>query len=117
MRGEYRFPKWRQLKRDRAVGIKREGRAVEHQFVLAADLIDIDQRQSRLGNSLDADVEPDLGLVAPIRRAIRHDENLGTGLGKTFDDILVVAPIGPCVLADRYAEPHAAIADRARQRA
>src|SRR6202040_1862856 len=31
-------------------------------------------------------------------------------------DILVVAPIGPRVLADRNAEPHTAITDRARER-
>ena len=38
--------------------------AVEHQFVLAADLVDIDERQLAFGDAGDRDVEPNLVLVA-----------------------------------------------------
>src|SRR4029077_4507517 len=89
------LPESWQLERDRAVGIERKRCAVEDQFVLAANLIDIDQRQTGLRDALPADIEPSLGLVAPVWRAIRHHQELGAGLTQTFDDILVVAPFGP----------------------
>ena len=117
MRRHHHFAKCRQLEGDRAVGVERKRGAVEHQFVLAADLIDVNERQSRLGDARDADVEPHVDLIAPVRRTVGHDKDFGAGLGQALDDILVIAPVGPGVLADRQAEPHAAKADRPGHRA
>ena len=91
--------------------MQRERRAVEHQFVLAADLVEIDQRQGMLGDARDREIEPRLVLVAPIGRAVRHDQDFGAGLGEALDHLLA-----PDVLADRDAEPNAAEIDRAGQR-
>ena len=116
MRRENLLAEGRKLERHRAVGIERERGAVEHQFVLAAELIDIDQRQAGFGDAGHHDIEADFALVAPIGRAVGHDQDFGAGLGETLDDVLVVAPVGPGVLADRQAEPHAAEIHRPRQR-
>ena len=105
----------RQLERERAVGIERERGAVEHQLVLAADLVDVDERQAALGDARDRDVEADVALVAPIGRAVRHDQHFGAGLGQALDHSR--APQCPDILADRHAEAHAAEVDRPGQRA
>ena len=60
-----------QLAGERAIGVEHEGGAVEDQLVLAADLVEIDQRQAALGHARGRDVEPLLGLAAPIGRAVR----------------------------------------------
>ena len=69
-----------------------ERRAVEHELVLAADLVDVDQRQVALGDARDRDVEADVVLVAPVGRAVRHDQQFGAGLGQASRPRLVVAP-------------------------
>ena len=88
--------------------------AVEHQLVLPADLVDVDQRQAALGDARDRDVEPHVVLVAPVGRAVRHDQDLGAGLGQALDHVL--GRPTPDVLADRDADPHAAEIDRAGHR-
>ncbi len=98
------------------IGVEHERGAVEHQFVLAADLIDVNQRQACLGHARHRDVETDVGLVAPIGRAIRHDQKLGAGFGQALDDVFVIAPVGPGILANRQAEPYAAKVYRSGQR-
>ena len=102
----------RHLESQRAVAVESEGAAVEDQLVLAAALVDIDERQARLDHAGERHLLADLGLALPIGRAVGRDENFGTGLGQAFADLLV-----PDVLADRQTEPHAAEADGAGQRA
>ena len=110
------FAKRRKLERQRAVGVQPERGAVEDELVLAADLVDIDDRQVAFGHARDRDVEPDIVLVAPIGRAVGHHQKLRAGLRQRLDDILVVAPVGPDVFADRNPEAHAAKVDRAGRR-
>src|SRR6202034_2073438 len=74
----------------------------------------VDQWQARLGDPRDHHIEAHIALVAPIGRTIRHDEQFRAGFGECLDDVLVVAPVGPGVFADRYAETHATKAHRAR---
>jgi len=57
----------RQLERERTVGVQAERSAVEHELVLSAHHVEIDQRQAALDHARDRDVEPRRGLVAPIR--------------------------------------------------
>ena len=94
-----------------------ERSAIEHQLILASDLVGIDERQIAFGDARDRDVEPNLLLVVRVRRAVGHDKQLCTGLGETLDHVLVVAPLGPDVLADRHADAHAAEVDGTRGRA
>ena len=65
---------WRRIRRnagncdgERAIGVEREGGAVEDEFVLAADLVQIDQRQP----ALDARARPRSAGVRPACRANR----------------------------------------------
>ena len=78
-----------QLRRDRKIGVERERRTIEHQFVLSADLVEIDQRQAALGNTGNCDRQPQIVLVARIGRAVRHHQNFSAGLGEALDDVLV----------------------------
>ena len=52
----------RELSHELAVGAEHEGRAVEHQLILAADLVNIDQRQGCFDDARDGEVEPDVEL-------------------------------------------------------
>src|SRR5262249_38501393 len=76
-------------------------------FVLAAHLVEIDQRQPRLDHARHRDVEAMGGLVAPIRRAVRHQQNLAAGLAHALDYVGA-----PDVLADGNADAHAPEHDR-----
>ena len=103
------------MRRHRKIGIERKRGAVENQFVLAADLVEIDQRQSALGHPRHRNRQPHVGLVARVRRAVRHHQDFRTGLGQAFDDVLVVFGfLEPGILADRHADPDAADRHRAR---
>ena len=95
---------------ERTIGIEREGGAVEDEFVLAADFVQINQRQRAFAHARNRDLQAFVLLAAPIGRTVRHDEKLGAGLGETFDDLLA-----PDVLADRHADAHAAKDDRPRR--
>ena len=90
-------------KATRPIGIERKRDPVEHQFILAADLIDVDQRQSRFDHAAHRDIEPMLGLAAPVGRTVRHQQDFAASLGETLDDLRT-----PDVLADRNADAHAA---------
>ncbi len=67
MNSDHRFAKSRKLERNGTIGMQAEGGTVEHHFVLATDLIQIDQRQAMLGDARHGDVEPDIVFVAPVR--------------------------------------------------
>src|SRR5262249_22433486 len=108
--------KGRELEGERAIGVQAERRAVEYELVLAADLVDMDQRHAALGHAGDGKVEAHVVLVARIGRAVGHDHQLGAGLGKAFNHVLVVAPFGPDIFADRNADAHAAEIDRTGRR-
>ena len=101
----------RHLKGERAVAIEAEGAAVEDQLVLAAALVDIDERQAGLDDAGERHLLADIGLVLPVGRAVGRDQHLGAGLGQALRDLLE-----PDVLADRQAEPQPTEADRTRQR-
>ena len=90
--------------RERAVGVQRERGAVEHQFVLAADLVDVDQRQA--ASRPRARPRPSCARrpCRAVGRAVRHDQDFGAGLVQALD-----APrLEPDVLADRHADADAA---------
>src|SRR5205085_4270081 len=104
------------LKREGAVRLQTEGRAIEHQLILSADLIHIHDREIAFDDAGNRNIETHVPLAAGIGRAVGYDEQLGAGFGEAFDDILVIAPLRPDVLADRESKPDAAEACRARQR-
>ena len=97
---------------ERAVGVEDERAALEHQFVLAADLVEIDQRQAAFDDPRHGDVLADRELVALIGRGVGHEQDFAAGLGDALDR---VRP--PDVLADRHADAHAAKRRSARARA
>ena len=101
----------RKLRADAAVGVEHERGAVEDELVLAAQHVEVDQRQAGLDHARDRDVEPVLGLAAPIGRAVRHQQNLAAGFAQAFDHLGA-----PDVLADRDADADALEQDRARHR-
>ncbi len=107
-----RFLPGRQLHHNRSITVQNERGAVEHKLILSADLIDIGEREPRLGHALARDVVTNRLLANPIRRAVRHDQKLGAGSSKR----LACVP-APNILADGHAERHAAKRDRLRQRA
>ena len=109
MGDRHTLAKRRKLRGERAVGVEHEGGAVEHQLVLAADLVEIDQRQTALRYPRNREVEASLGLVAPIGRTVRHQQDFPAGLRDAFDDVGA-----PDILADGNADPHAVEHDRAR---
>ncbi|NBS93813.1 MAG: hypothetical protein EBT27_08835 [Betaproteobacteria bacterium] len=82
-----------------AVGRHHQAAAVEHQLVLAAHRIDVDQRQASLGDTLPQHRFAGMRLVEVIRRRIEHDNALRTGRLKVGGDVRL-----PDVLADRYAD-------------
>ncbi len=102
------WPKGGQLHREAAVGIEREGRALEHQFVLPADHVEVDQRQAALDHAIDRDVLADRQLVALVRRGVGDEQDLAAGLENAFDWVG-----SPDVLADRHPDAHALKDDRA----
>ena len=105
------------MRRDRQVSIERERGAVEHQFVLPADLVEIDQRQAALGDARYRDRQPEIVLVARIGRAVRHHQNFRAGLGQALDDVFVFFGLfEPDVLADGDADANALDGQRARRR-
>ena len=87
------------LRGEAPVGVEHEGRAIEHQLVLAADLVAVDQRQAGLGDPRDREVEAHVRLVVLVGRAVGHDQDLGAGLLEPLGDVL-----GPHVLAHHAAD-------------
>ena len=101
--------KGRQLRRHRQVGIEGERGAVEYEFVLAADFVEVNQRQPAFGHARHRDRQPQIVLVARVRRAVRHDQDFRAGFRETFDDVFVFRRLlKPDVLANGNANPDAA---------
>ncbi len=98
------------MKGERTVGIERERRAFEDEFVLAADLIEIDERQAAFDDARDGDVLTNRELVALVRGGVGNEQDFAARLGDAFDRIGA-----PDVFADRHADAHAAKHDRPRR--
>ena len=90
---------------------KHERRSVEDQFILTADLIEINERQAAFRHARDGNVDAAVGLWPIERRSVRRNDNFGACLGKCFDDLG-----GPDVFADRHADADAAHVQRTRHR-
>jgi len=69
------------------VGVDDEAGPVEDQFVLAAHLVDVDQRQAGLANAVDGVVEAQVVLVQLEGRAVGDDQDLGSRLGQGLGDV------------------------------
>ena len=95
-----------------AVGAQRERAAVVDHLVLAADLVEIDERQAALDHALDAELHANVRLADLVGRGVGHQQDLAAGLGDAFDDIG-----RPHVLADRHADAHAVEHQRPGHRA
>src|SRR6202045_3575886 len=103
--------KSRKLERARAIGIQSKGRAIEDKLVLAAELIEINERQCALGNPRDGDRKPLARLAAPVRRTVGNKKNFAARGGEAFDRVR-----SPNILADGNADAHALEGDRPRHR-
>ena len=90
------------LERARAIGIEAEGRAIEDKLVLAAALIEINERQFALGNTRGCDRKPLVCLAAPVRRTVGNKKNFAACGGEACDRVRA-----PNILADRNADAHA----------
>ena len=71
------------------IGVERKRSAVEHQFVLPADLVQIHHRQPALGHARHRDRQPQIVLVARVGRAVRNHQNFRACLGEALDDVFV----------------------------
>src|SRR5581483_3233914 len=91
-----RFLEFMQLEADRAVGIHRKRSTVKYEFILAADLIQINERQTAFDDAIERDVETLLGLATPIRRAIRHEQDFAARLRYALHHVR-----SPDILANR----------------
>ena len=100
----------RKLEGERAVAIERERGALEDKLVLAAHLVDVDERQARLDDARHRDIEAFGNDAAAVGRGIGDEQNFATGLGDAFDRLRL-----PDILADRNADADAAEIHRPRQ--
>src|SRR6185503_6338867 len=96
---------------ERAVSVHDERSAVEHELVLATDLVDVRERNAGFGRARSRQLEPFLELVDLERRAVRHEENLGASPSQMLAD-----GGKPDILANWHAETNTAKRDRRRQR-
>ena len=99
------------MRAEAAVGVERERSAVEYEFVLAADHVEIDERQAALDDARNGDVLANGELVALVRRGVADQQDFAAGFEDAFDRVGA-----PDVLADRHADAHAAKHDRPRRR-
>ena len=106
-----RFTPCRQLRGEAAVGIQNERRAVEHQLILPANLIDVDQWHTAFRHPRDSHVHAQIGLRPIERRTVRRDQDFRARLSKRLDNVFA-----PDVFANRHTDPHAAHIDRPRHR-
>ena len=67
--------------------IKRARVPIKHQLILSPHLVHINERHVALGDTRHRDVEAKVGLRPIKRRAIRHNEQLGTAFAKALDDV------------------------------
>ena len=87
---------------DFARRVQGEGGAVEHQFVLAAYQVDVDQRQTALPHPF-AGHPPAFGdLVHMEWRGVQHQQHVGTGVARHLRGLA-----HPHVFADIDAEARA----------
>ena len=82
-----------------AAGVQHEAGPVIDLVVLAADHVHIDKRQPGFHDAADHVAHAQVQLVAVIGAAVRHDQDLGPGLGQGLGHVRV-----PAVLADRAAD-------------
>ena len=99
------------LEGERPVAVQAEGAAVEDELVLPAHLVGVDHRQPGLDDARHRDLHALVPFVAPIGRAVRHDQKLGARLRQALRHVG-----HPDVLADRQADAHAAEIHRPGQR-
>ena len=83
-----------------ALGVERERAAVEHELVLPADLVDVDQRRVGVGGTRRQHLLAGGGLAAVVRRAVDVDRQLGAAVGLHRERTVRA----PDVLADRDAD-------------
>ena len=67
---------------ERAVGVHDERAAVEDQFVLAADLVDVGERHPRFGHACARELETVFELVHLERRAVGDEQHLAPRVGQ-----------------------------------
>ena len=93
-----------------AVGVEGERSAVEDELVLAANHVEVDERQRALHHPRNGDVLAGQELAALVRRGVGDEQDFAAGFKDAFDRVGA-----PDVLADRHADPHAAKHDRSRR--
>ena len=91
----------RGLGEQHAIGAQYERRAVEHHLVLTAHQVDVNQRQSAFLDPCHGMVKTLVELVTLERRAVEHDQDLGSRFHQALGDVG-----NPHVLAHHDAEPH-----------
>ena len=96
---------------ERAVRIQHERCAVEHQFILPADEIEIDQRQLGSRHPCHSNVHPEIRLGPIERRTVGRDQDLRAAFRKALANLLL-----PNVFADRHTDLDALEHDGPRQR-
>ena len=101
----------RKLERQLATPVQPKARTVENLVVLPSNHIEIDQRQVCLHHAGDHVAQPRVMLAAIVGRAVGHQQELGTRLGKRFGHVLV-----PGIFADGGTDPHIAYGIGAAQR-
>ena len=99
-----------QLVRQRAGGVQHKRRAIEHQFILPANAVQIDERQAGFHHTGDGEVQPAIILAHFERAAIGHDQQFRAGFGQAFAYVR-----RPHVLAHRHADAHPTQVHWARQ--
>ena len=101
-----------QLNGEAAIGVERERGSLEHDLVLPAEHVEIDERQAALDHPRHGHVLANRKLVALIGRGVADEQDLAAGLEDAFDWVGA-----PDVLANRHANADAAKDDRPRRRA
>ncbi len=99
------------MRAEAPVGVERERAAVEHELVLTADHVEIDERQAAFDDARDRHVLANGELVALVRRRVAHQQDFTPGFEDALDRVWT-----PDVLADRNADARAAKNDRSRRR-
>ncbi len=100
------------LKRQHAAGVQPETRPVEDLVILAANQIEVDERQAGLDHAGHHQPHAHIHLAPRMRRAIGDKQHLGPGLGQRLGHVRV-----PGILADRGADPQRPDLERPRHRA
>ncbi len=108
---QHRLRPGRHGRDQRAGRIDDEGSAVEHQLVLAADLVQIDHRQAGFHGAFARQFQPLVDLAEFERRAVGDDQQFGARAGQGLGH-----GGKPDVLADRQAQSQPAKDHRLGQR-